>query len=143
TQIAESEQPKASTTLINEAKTDLNTSIDKSISHVQRLKTMKKELSMSAGGSMGGASTSGSPSAGASGSGASGASGSGASTGAAGSSATSGSGSSTATGGSSDALAKVDDMERQLKDAKAAANKLGVTKKEDLASAIDGVSTHL
>ena len=72
--------------LIGEAEKDLGTAIDRSLSHVQKLR---------------------------------------------------------GAGAATDQSAKIEEIERQLKDAKAAAGKLAGTKSADLASAVDGVSTHL
>jgi hypothetical protein len=145
--LSEGEAAKSDRALVGEAQKNLTTDIDRSLTHVQKLRGMKNELSM-AGGSMGGSmgehdttgSKSGmeshagkSPAAGASGS------------------QTESKGEaksgihSTGTGAmaSNDKMSKLDEIERQLKDAKSAAAKLGNAKSQDLASAVDGVSTHL
>src|SRR5262249_5919179 len=44
---------------------------------------------------------------------------------------------------SNDQVAKIGEIERQLKDAKSAAAKLSKAKSQDLGSAVDGVATHL
>ena len=132
--LSEGEAAAADKALIAEAQKDLNNAIDEGLTHVQKLRTFKSQLGSMASGM---ASPSGSSD----------------KTGASGSSTlektvSPGMASPTASGataaaGPSDKLAKLDEMERQFKEAKSAAAMLGKVKAADLSSSIDGVSTHL
>jgi hypothetical protein len=101
--------------IVAEARKDLDQAIDRSLGHLTKLRTFKRELSMAAGGG-------------------------GATDASADSQRQDVSGDATA---GSDRLGKLDILERHLKEAKAATKKLAGVQMADLSTAIDGVATQL
>jgi hypothetical protein len=98
--VADLEATDADKAIIAEAKKNLDAAIGSGLTHVQKLRSYKNELSMAAGGT----------------------------------------GAGTETG---DRIAKVDEVERQLKEAKAATGKLTTGSAVELSTQVDGVATHL
>jgi hypothetical protein len=106
--LAEGEATGSDKALVAEAQKQLSTDIDRGLTHVQRLRSFKSELSAASGLGAAGAQA-GRP----------------------------------AGAAAPDKMSRLDDIERQLRDGKSAAAKLGQAKIGDLASAVDGVATHL